>query len=108
MRLPLKEKGKDKDIIILINNFYNNLRDRFENAIRKNFVTFNTKVMLADFSVIDINSFDPNHIVKFFNSLEKSITSRPSNWHVVGVQSTKSDDLRRIYIQFSLEIENYY
>ena len=108
MRLPLKEKGKDKDIIILINNFYNNLRDGFENAIRKNFVTFNTKVMLADFSVIDINSFDPNHIVKFFNSLEKSITCRPSNWQVVSVQSTKSDDLRRIYIQFSLEIENYY
>jgi hypothetical protein len=64
--------------------------------------------MLADFSVIDISSFDPNHIVKFFNSVEKSITSRPTKWQIVSVQSTKSDDLRRIYIQLSLEIENYY
>ena len=108
MRLPLKEKGKDKDIIILINNFYHDLKEAFENAIKKNFVTFETKVMLADFSVIDISSFDPNHIVKFFNSVEKSITSRPTKWQIVSVQSTKSDDLRRIYIQLSLEIENYY
>ncbi len=108
MRLPLKEKGKDKDSIVLINKFHDDLKEEFENSIRKNIVTFNTKVMLADFSVIDISSFDPNHIVKFFNTLEKLITSRASKWQIVGVQSTKSDDLRRIYIQFSLEIEAYY
>jgi hypothetical protein len=108
MRLPLKEKGKDKDSIVLINKLHDDLKEEFENSIRKNIVTFNTKVMLADFSVIDISSFDPNHIVKFFNTLEKLITSRASKWQIVSVQSTKSDDLRRIYIQFSLEIETYY
>lgn len=108
MRLPLKEKGKDKESIVLINKFHSDLKEEFENSIRKNIVTFNTKVMLADFSVIDISSFDPNHIVKFFNTLEKLMTTSASKWQIVGVQSTKSDDLRRIYIQFSLEIENYY
>ena len=108
MRLPLKEKGKNKEPILLLNKFDNDLREAFEDAVKRNLVSFNTKVMLADFSVIDINSFDPNHIVNLFNTLEKSIGVHATKWQVVGVQSTKSDDLRRIYLQFSTEIEKFY
>ena len=108
MRLPLKEKGKNREPIILLNKFNNDLREAFEEAVKRNLVSFNTKVMLADFSVIDINSFDPNHIVNLFNTLEKSIGVHAPKWQVVGVQSTKSDDLRRIYLQFSTEIEKFY
>jgi hypothetical protein len=108
MRLPLKEKGKDKEPILLLNQFNYDLREAFENAIKKNLVSINTKVMLADFSVIDIKSFDPNNIVNLFNTLEKLVSSQAPKWQVVGAQLTKSDDLRRIYIQFSIEIEKFY
>jgi hypothetical protein len=108
MRLPLKEKGKNREPILLLNKFNNDLREAFEDAVKRNIVSFGTKVMLADFSVIDINSFDPNHIVNLFNTLEKSIGVQAPEWQVVGVQSTKSDDLRRIYLQFSTEIEKFY
>jgi hypothetical protein len=64
--------------------------------------------MLADFSVIDIDSFDPNTIVKLFDGFEKEIKNSQTNWQVVPVQSTKSDDLRRIYLQLGLEVEKYY
>jgi hypothetical protein len=108
MRLPLKKKEKNKEQIVLINKFHNDLKEAIENIIKKSIVTFRTKVMLADFSVIDIESFDPNSIVKLFDAWERKLKSSQTNWQIVSVQSTKSDDLRRVYIQFSLEIEKYY
>ncbi|HEU5120508.1 MAG TPA: hypothetical protein VFT71_05935, partial [Candidatus Nitrosocosmicus sp.] len=108
MRLPLKEKEKNNEEIALINKFHNDLKEAIENTIKKNILTFRTKVMLADFSVIDIDSFDPNNIVKLFDGWEKKIKRSQTNWQVVPVQSTKSDDLRRVYLQLSLEIEKYY
>ena len=108
MRLPLKEKGKNHDTIILLNKFYEKIKDVFENSIRDNIVTIDTKVMLADFSVIDTSSFDPNKIVTLFQNLEKMVNTKSKNWQSVPVQSTKSDDIRRLYFQVSLEIDKFY
>jgi hypothetical protein len=108
MRLPLKEKGKNHDTIILLNKFYEEIKDVFENSIRDNIVTINTKVMLADFSVIDTSSFDPNKVATLFQNLEKMVNTKSKNWQSVPVQSTKSDDIRRLYFQVSLEIDKFY
>ena len=108
MRLPLKEKGKNPDTIILLNKFYENIKDVFENSIRANIVTVDTKVMLADFSVIDVSSFDPNKIVTLFQNFEKMVNNRSKNWQSVPIQSTKSDDIRRLYFQVSLEVDKFY
>ena len=94
MRLPLKEKEKYTEHRVLINEFHNDLKAAFESTVKKNFKVFNTKVMLADFSVIDISSFDPTSIVNLLDGFEKKIKSRLTKWQVVPVQSTKSDDLR--------------
>ena len=108
MRLPLKEKGKNPDTIILLNKFYENIKDVFENSITTNIVTVDTKVMLADFSVINVSSFDPNKIVTLFQNFEKMVNNRSKNWQSVPVQSTKSDDIRRLYFQVSLEVDKFY
>ena len=108
MRLPLKEKGKTPDTIILLNKFYENIKDVFENSIRANTVTIDTKVMLADFSVIETSSFDPNKIVPLFQNLERLVNAKSKNWQTVPIQSTKSDDIRRLYFQVSLEIDKFY
>ena len=108
MRLPLKEKGKTPDTIILLNKFYENIKDVFENSIRANTVTIDTKVMLADFSVIETSSFDPNKIVTLFQNFERMVNAKSKNWQTVPVQSTKSDDIRRLYLQVSLEIDKFY
>lgn len=108
MRLPVKEKGKTPDTIILLNKFYENIKDVFENSIRANIVTVDTKVMLADFSVIDVSSFDPNKIVTLFQNFEKMVNNRSKNWQSVPIQSTKSDDIRRLYFQVSLEVDKFY
>jgi len=108
MRLPLKGKAIDPDTIILLNKFYENIKDVFENSIRANIVTVDTKVMLADFSVIDISSFDPNKIVTLFQNFEKMVNNRSKNWQSVPIQSTKSDEIRRLYFQVSLEVDKFY
>jgi hypothetical protein len=109
MRLPLKEKAKkNQDTVILLNQFYENIKSVFEESIRNNIVTFETKVMLGDFSVIDIKSFDPNKILTLFQNFEKMLNTKSKNWQSVPIQSTKSDDIRRLYFQLSLEIDKFY
>jgi hypothetical protein len=108
VRLPIKEKGKNRDQIGWINEFNYILQGSFESLVKNIMYTFKTKVMLADFSVIEVVSFDPNKIVKALSSIEVEMNRHSGNWQIVGVQSTKSDDLRRIYLQLSLEIDKYY
>jgi hypothetical protein len=109
MRLPLKEKAKkNQDTVILLNQFYENIKSVFEESIRNNIVTIETKVMLGDFSVIDTKSFDPNKILTLFQNFENMLNTKSKNWQSVPIQSTKSDDIRRLYFQLSLEIDKFY
>ncbi len=107
MRLPINQKGKDTEFVNFINNVNQNFRDNFEISIKKNLETAKIKVMLADFTVIETNTFDPNRILNYFFNKEKEVASL-KNWKVVPVQSTKTDDLHRIFFQMSIEIGNYY
>jgi hypothetical protein len=106
MRLPINGKGNNNEFINFINRIDKDLRDSFENAIKKNLETIQMKVMLADFTVIKTNTFDPNRVLNYFFNKEKETKSL--SWKVVPVQSTKTDDLHRIFFQVSNEIENYY
>ena len=109
MRLPLKEKAKERqDTVILLNQFYENIKNVFEDSIRDNIVTIETKVMLGDFSVIETKSFDPNKILTLFQNFEKMLKIKSKKWQSVPIQSTKSDDIRRLYFQLSLEIDKFY
>jgi hypothetical protein len=107
MRLPIKDKGKSIEFIKLINNVNLVLKNNFEESIKKNLVTSKLKVMLADFSVIETNTFDPNRVLNYFFDKEKEV-GLLKTWKIVPVQSTKTDDLHRIFFQLSIEIENYY
>ena len=107
MRLPIKDEGKNIEFISFINNVNQDLKDSFEKSIKKNLETSKIKVMLADFSVIETNTFDPNRVLNYFFNKEKE-AALLKTWKVVPVQSTKTDDLHRIFFQLSIEIENYY
>jgi hypothetical protein len=107
MRLPINEKVKRIEFVNFINDIDKELRDCFEISIKKNLESVKIKVMLADFTVIETNTFDPERILNYFFIKEKEVASLKS-WKVVPVQSTKTDDLRRIFFQISIEIDNYY
>jgi hypothetical protein len=107
MRLPINEKVKRIEFVDFINDIDKELRDYFEISIKKNLESVKLKVMLADFTVIETNTFDPERILNYFFIKEKEVASLKS-WKVVPVQSTKTDDLHRIFFQISIEIDNYY
>ena len=107
MRLPINEKVKSIEFVNFINDIDKELRDNFEISIKKNLESVKIKVMLADFTVIETNTFDPERILNYFFIKEKEVTSL-KNWKVVPVQSTKTDDLHRIFFQISIDIDNYY
>lgn len=107
MRLPIKDKGNDSDVISAINKLESDLRKEFEKSIKNNIQFAKVNVMLGDFSVIDVGTFDPNIIINYFFNKEKAINAL-SKWSAVPVQSTKSDDLHRIFLQSSMEIDRYY
>ncbi len=107
MRLPINEKGKDFEFVKFINRVNDDLRVSFENSIKENLQTAKIKVMLADFTVIETNTFDPDRVLNYFFIKEKEVATL-NNWKVVPVQSAKTDDLHRIFFQISTEIGNYY
>ncbi len=107
MRLPINEKGKDIEFVKFINRVNDDLRVSFENSIKENLQTVKLKVMLADFTVIESNTFDPDRVLNYFFNKEKEVATL-NNWKVVPVQSSKTDDLHRIFFQISTEIGNYY
>ena len=107
MRLPINEKGKDFEFVKFINRVNDDLRNSFENSIKENLQTVKLKVMLADFTIIETNTFDPDRVLNYFFNKEKEVATL-NNWKVVPVQSAKTDDLHRIYFQISTEIGNYY
>ena len=107
MRLPINEKGKDFEFVKFINRVNDDLRVGFENSIKENLQTAKIKVMLADFTVIETNTFDPDRVLNYFFIKEKEV-AKLNNWKVVPVQSAKTDDLHRIFFQISTEIGNYY
>jgi hypothetical protein len=107
MRVPIKEKEKDFKLVKILNSINNDLRDSFEITLKKDLETVNIKVMLADFTIIQTNTFDPNKILNYFFNKEKEI-SKLKNYKIVPVQLTKTDDLHRIFFQLSIEIEKFY
>jgi hypothetical protein len=107
MRLPIKEKEKDFKLVKILNSINNDLKDIFEITLKKDLETVNIKVMLADFTIIQTNTFDPNKVLNYFFNKEKEI-SKLKNWKIVPVQLTKTDDLHRIFFQLSIDIEKFY
>ena len=105
MRLPIKEK--DSEFVIILNTINNDLRNSFEATLKQNLEPVNIKVMLADFTVIETNTFDPNKVLNYFFNKEKEI-SKIKNCKIVPVQLSKTEDLHRIFFQFAIEIEKYH
>jgi hypothetical protein len=107
MRLPINEKENDFKIVKILNSINNDFRNSFESAIKKNIEIIQLKVMLADFTITDTNTFDPNKVLNYFFNKEKEIKSL-IKCKVVPVQLTKTDDLHRIFFQLSVDVEKYH
>jgi len=107
MRLPIDDKGTNNQFIHLLNKINIDLRKNFESSIKENIQNIKMKVMLADFTVIESETFDPNRVINYFFNKEKEL-KQFIKWKVAPVQATKTDDLHRVFFQLTLEIDKFY
>ncbi len=73
MRLPINDKGTNNQFINLLNKINVDLRKNFESSLKENIENIKMKVMLADFTVIEAETFDPNRVINYFFNKEKEI-----------------------------------
>jgi hypothetical protein len=101
MRLPIK----DNSYFSKNANFaFENLRSMYLKAIRPQLLTKKVNVMLGDGSITQSDTFEPQKVISFFQCLTDSL----KEWTTTGISSSNTDDLRRIYCQFTQEVGKYH
>ena len=63
-----------------------------------------TGAMLGDGTVTQAETFDPKNVQMFYQRLERSI----EGWAFSGVLNSATEDLHRLYCQFTREVGRYY
>jgi len=101
MRLPIKDNNHFSKNV---NFAFENLRSIYLEAIRPQLLTKKVNVMLADGSITQSHTFEPEKVTSFFQRLIDSL----KGWTTTGILSSNTDDLHRIYCQFTQEVGKYY
>jgi len=92
------------------NEFFLKLNER-NKIIQENFLklisnatkTVDTKVMLGDSTVKDVNTFDPKNVESLFNNVINSL----NDWESQGISYSYNDDVRRIFTKLEVRENNY-
>ena len=101
MRLPIKD---DSYFAKNVNLSFENLKSVYLEAIKPRLVSKKVDVMLGDGIITQSYTFEPERVKSFFRRLIDSL----KEWTVTGILSSNTDDLHRIYCQFTQEVGKYY
>ena len=94
MRLPLKDTHNSN--VQEINSIFNRLGECYLRSISPKISMQEVNVMLADGTVTQSSTFDIGKVLKYFESLVRSLTG----WQISGISQSKVEDLNRIYCEF--------
>jgi hypothetical protein len=101
MRLPIKD---DNYFAKNMNLAFENLKSVYLEAIKPYLLSKKVDVMLGDGSITQSHTFEPERIRSFFQCLIDSL----KGWITTGILASNTDDLHRIYCQFTHEVDKYY
>ena len=62
-----------------------------------------TKVMMGDSTVTDQKTFDPKHVMDYFQKINKNL----AEWSLQDVSISNNEDIRRIFTKFEIMEGNY-
>jgi hypothetical protein len=79
------------------------VRSIFQEKISVYTKSIPVRVMLADSTVIEQNTFDPKNVERFYQDILKNIP----DWKTDGISISKDKDLRRIFLKFETKEGNY-
>lgn len=100
MRLPTKE---DDYFATQVNLAFQIVKDTYFLSIKPQIEMRKVNAMLGDGSVAQVNSFEPQSVIEFYQLLIKSL----KRWATTGISSSQTDDLHRLYCQFTLAVSRY-
>src|ERR671933_581138 len=101
MRLPIKD---DSYFAKNANVAFENLRSAYLETIKPHLVAKKVDVMLGDGSITKSNTFEPERVKSFYQSLVESL----EGWTTTGILVSNTDDLHRIYCQLTQETDKYH
>ena len=100
MRIGSKSEN---EFFLKLNKKNEIIQENFLKLINSVTKTVDTKVMLGDSTVKEINTFDPKNVEGFFNNIINSLIG----WESQGVSYSYNDDVRRIFTKLEVREDNY-
>jgi hypothetical protein len=100
MRFPINE---DDHFATEVNLAFQIIKDTYLLSIKPEIEMRKVNAMLGDGSVTQIDSFEPQGVIEFYQRLIGSL----KGWISTGISRSQTDDLHRIYCQFSQAIGKY-
>jgi hypothetical protein len=100
MRLPIKE---DDYFAREVNSAFEIVKDKYLVAIKPQIEMNKANAMLGDGSVTQIDCFEPQRVMVFYQQLVDSLKW----WVTTGISTSQTEDLHRLYCQFTREVGQY-
>jgi hypothetical protein len=100
MRLPIKE---DDYFAREVNSAFEIVKDNYLLAIKPQIEMNKANAMLGDGSVTQIDCFEPQRVMVFYQQLVDSLKW----WVTTGISTSQTEDLHRLYCQFTREVGQY-
>jgi len=94
MRLPIKE---DDYFAREVNSAFEIVKDNYLLAIKPQIEMNKVNAMLGDGSVTQIDCFEPQRVMVFYQQLVDSLKW----WVTTGISTSQTEDLHRLYRQFT-------
>jgi hypothetical protein len=101
MRLPLKG---DDYFSTQVNDAFAKIQEGFLEAVKPAIIMKKSNAMLADGTVTQTDTFDPQNVQTFYQRL----TNRMGGWLAGGISKSVTDDLHRLFCQFNKDVGKRY
>ena len=100
MRIGSKSEN---EFFLKLNKINEKIQHDFLRLITSATKTGDTKVMLGDSTVKEVDTFDPKNVEVFFNNIIKSL----KDWESQGISYSYNDDVRRIFTKLEIREGDY-
>ena len=100
MRIGSKSEN---EFFLKLNKINEKIQHDFLRLITNASKTIDTKVMLGDSTVKEVDTFDPKNVEVFFNNIINSL----KDWESQGISYSYNDDVRRIFTKLEIREGDY-
>ena len=100
MRIGSKSEN---EFFLKLNKINEKIQHDFLRLITNASKTVDTKVMLGDSTVKEVDTFDPKNVEVFFNNIINSL----KDWESQGISYSYNDDVRRIFTKLEIREGDY-